>query len=71
METKQANKMTSIKTRLFLNHESARANEIRSRLALKDLAICTRLRLAVALQESNDKIKLLENGKISEYLSYN
>jgi hypothetical protein len=71
METKKANKMTSLKSRLFLNHEMARANEIRSRLTLNDVSIGTKLRLSCELQETNKKIKLLENGKISEYLGYN
>lgn len=63
--------MTSIKIRLFLNHEQARANEILLRCQLPDLALYTLLRLAAEMNDIANKIKLLEDGKISEYLSYN
>lgn len=69
METK--NKPQSLKTRLFLNHEKAIANEIRLQLDSGEISIGTKLRLAIKLQETNKKINLLENGKISEYLGYN
>ena len=58
------------KTRLFLAFEQTRLEALQFELTTS-VSLVAKLRVAIAIKITKEKINLLQNGNLPEYLCYN